>query len=411
MNDRMIEDINDLYKFDSLDEIVGNSYQIKSIRDYLLNFNNKLSPLLVYGPTGTGKTSIVKFLINSMDFNLIELDASDYRDKDTIKNMLFSASESLSLSSKRNVILLDEIDNLNNRFDAGAPKAILDLIKMSHSPIIFIANDAYNLKISFLRDKTSKIEFKKLSDDEIITLLKEKSSKFGIRINEDIGSYIANLSNGDARAALNDLFAIYSDGDVSDEEGYSIVGARDKSSNIFDFLKIVFGSNTLPGSLHAISEVDMQPNMLINWIDENIPLVYEGKDVANAFNMLSNATIYSTRAVVKQYYGYWRYMNVFMTSGVALSKSTYYFHKKFQYPKFLKELSNRKDKNKKLNEISIDLKHSINESLSNIKLYYIPMIKEMIITSSSEMSEEEVYNFLELNYGLNEKQIDFIRKS
>ncbi len=408
-------DIDELYRFNSLDEFYGNNESINSITLYLKNFSpkDKKKPLLVYGPTGTGKTSIVKFLAEKLGYNIINLDASDYRDKESIEKQLFYASNSLSLSNKKNLILLDEIDNLDIKFDKGASSAIAELVKISVSPIIFIANDAYDKSIFFLRDKTDKIEFKKLNESEIKKLLSDKASKFNIKLNGDLIDYIAKAVNGDARAAINDLYAVYAGGieDDGEYDGYNVVGLRDKTDDIFSFLNKVFSSITFSSPLHALSLIDLTPDMTIQWLAENIPKIYKGNDLASAFNMLSLATVYNSRAVRKQHYGYWRYMNIFMTSGVALSKSRYYTsNSRYSYPKMIKERGIRKDSNAKINEIAIDLKHMINESRSTIKEYYLPLIKEMIKRNSKDgVLDSESYEFFSSRYGLNAKEVDWIK--
>lgn len=408
-------DIDELYRFDSLDEFYGNKESIDSITLYLKNFSpkEKRKPLLVYGPTGTGKTSIVKFLAEKLGYNIINLDASDYRDKDSIEKQLFYASNSMSLSNKRNMILLDEIDNLDLKFDKGASSAITELIKISVSPIIFIANDAYDKGISFLRDKADKVEFKKLNEINIRKLLSGKADKFGIRPKSELIDYIAKAVNGDARAAINDLYAVYAGGieDDGEYDGYNVVGLRDKTDDIFSFLNKVFSSITFSSPLHALSLIDLTPDMTMQWLAENIPKIYKGNDLASAFNMLSLATVYNSRAVRRQHYAYWRYMNIFMTSGVALSKSRYYTsNSRYSYPKMIKERGIRKDSNAKMNEISIDLKHMINESVFTIKEYYLPLIKEMIRSNSKDgILDPESYEFFSRKYGLNAKEVDWIR--
>ncbi|ASI13970.1 replication factor C large subunit [Candidatus Mancarchaeum acidiphilum] len=408
-------DIDELYRFDSLDEFYGNKESIDSITLYLKNFSpkEKRKPLLVYGPTGTGKTSIVKFLAEKLGYNIINLDASDYRDKDSIEKQLFYASNSMSLSNKRNMILLDEIDNLDLKFDKGASSAITELIKISVSPIIFIANDAYDKGISFLRDKADKVEFKKLNEINIRKLLSGKADKFGIRPKSELIDYIAKAVNGDARAAINDLYAVYAGGieDDGEYDGYNVVGLRDKTDDIFSFLNKVFSSITFSSPLHALSLIDLTPDMTMQWLAENIPKIYKGNDLASAFNMLSLATVYNSRAVRRQHYAYWRYMNIFMTSGVALSKSRYYTsNSRYSYPKMIKERGIRKDSNAKMNEISIDLKHMINESVFTIKEYYLPLIKEMIRSNSKDgILDPESYEFFSRKYGLNAKEVDWIK--
>ncbi|MGC8694778.1 MAG: AAA family ATPase, partial [Candidatus Micrarchaeia archaeon] len=74
----------------------------------------KPKPLIIYGPPGTGKTTAAHALAYSNGFELIELNASDYRDKEKLEKLLLPASTSQGLFKRKILILLDEIDELSN---------------------------------------------------------------------------------------------------------------------------------------------------------------------------------------------------------------------------------------------------------------------------------------------------------
>ena len=404
-------DIYELYKFDSSQDIINNSDNIRKITDYLKNYKNGEKPLLIAGPSGTGKTSIINFILKKLNYNIVNLDASDYRDKDTIEKKLVSASHTTSLFNNKNVIVLDEIDDLNNKYDAGASTAILKLIKESSNPIIFIANDAWDKKIGFLRNKVDTINFRSLTQSEIRELLEYKIKKFNLKVKTEMVDFIVKQSNGDARAALNDLFTISIDiGDANELEEYSMAGLRSNKMDIFKFLDKVFMANTFSSPLIALSSIDLDNDMIVQWLSENIPNIYKGKDVQKALDNLALATMYNNRASRKQYYLYWRYRNVFMTSGISLSKSKYYLRSSsYNYPKNIRELSKSKEDRKKLNLILDKLKRTIKESRFNLREYYIPIMREMVKENNKAGEMNRVYEFFELKYNLSKEDVDFIK--
>src|SRR5271157_4589667 len=150
----------DLYRVSSLKEILGNDEAISKLERFSndVDEGKRRQPLLLFGPSGTGKTTSVHTLAKSCNWNVVELNASDYRDKEAIEKKLAAASMSRTLFHVRNLILFDEIDELAPRFDKGAGSAISSLITNSRNPIIFIANDMWDQSISFLRGKVEAVE-------------------------------------------------------------------------------------------------------------------------------------------------------------------------------------------------------------------------------------------------------------
>jgi len=77
-----------------LADILGNDEQREKIKQWILNWmhNKKKKALLIYGPPGIGKTAIAYALRDEFDLELIEMNASDFRNRDSIERVLASAS-------------------------------------------------------------------------------------------------------------------------------------------------------------------------------------------------------------------------------------------------------------------------------------------------------------------------------
>ncbi|MCL5102461.1 MAG: AAA family ATPase [Candidatus Marsarchaeota archaeon] len=239
------------YEPEKLDDIKGNESAIAELRRFAMSF--KLGkyerPLLVYGPTGIGKSSAVRMLAKENGWNVIELNASDYRDKESISKLLMAASQSRGLFGGRNMVLLDEVDELSARFDKGASSAITELITKSKNPIIMIANDMWDQKIAFLRNSTTPVEFKRPKQFVVEEVLKGVASEAGITPNADVITAIARRSGGDIRSAISDMLILGN----SPDEALDYIGLRDKKGYIFETLDRIFLSNTIAAPLRAIT--------------------------------------------------------------------------------------------------------------------------------------------------------------
>ncbi len=397
---------------DSLDGVVGNPLSIEYLKRYAADIEkgNSRKPVLLYGPSGTGKTLVVHMLAKWIGWNLVEMSASDYRDSAAIERRLHVSSGTRSLFGARNLLMLDEIDELSGRFDSGAPSSIGRLVSDSKSPVIFIANNMWDQSISFLRGKVDTVEFKKLSVLDIAKILGNAAQKLGVEANPKIIDAIASRSAGDGRSAINDFIVMIG----SDEQMLDSIGLRDRKADIFSVLDKIFGSNTYSAPLRAISTSDVDNDMMIKWIDENLPYRYsQVSDIKSGYSSLANATKFSNRASRRQYYTYWRYMNVMMSSGVALSKTTSVDNRRrYSFPKLISELSSTKAGRTAEVAIAKKLQKNIHHSIKEIRASVLPVMSLMASKAIEDGAEkEEVSDFFVARFGLTEKEADYIMNS
>ena len=105
------------YEPKSSDDIVGQEDAVKYLKEFITNpKKRKKKAIILYGPSGNGKTSSVYAISNELDLELIEVNASDFRNKDKIESTIGQSSKQMSLFGKSKIILVDEIDGLSGRF-------------------------------------------------------------------------------------------------------------------------------------------------------------------------------------------------------------------------------------------------------------------------------------------------------
>ncbi len=402
-------DICELYSIDSADDIVGNVSSVVAVREFIRGFigGRRSKPLMIFGPTGTGKTATVNSIARDESLNVIELNASDYRDSYTISSKITPALNTRPLFKRQNLIIFDEIDELSGRYDKGAAAVINNMIKDPRVPIIFIANDMWDQSITFLRGKTTPVEFKKPGRADISMLLRRLSDRHKIEVKDGVFDWIARMCDGDVRSAINDMYAMAG----ADETDVDVIGMRDKKSDIFTTMDRIFASHTVSGPMRATMYSDVEPSMLINWLEENIPNRYSDIGaITRAYRSLSYSSIFSSRASRSGYYTYWRYMSVLMSSGVALAKGDGYITtKRYSFPKVIKDLSANKSDRNILYAISEKMKRGIHSSTHGIMGSEMGVIKRIISASLiSGTDKDTLYAFFASRFDLTEKEFEWL---
>ena len=76
-----------------------------SIRSYVQHFKKGSKAVLIHGPTGIGKTVSIHILASELNYEIIELNASDFRDEASILSVIGNASQQMSLFSKGKIII------------------------------------------------------------------------------------------------------------------------------------------------------------------------------------------------------------------------------------------------------------------------------------------------------------------
>jgi replication factor C large subunit len=384
------------YRPKTMAEVVGNT-KIKEelkkwIEDYL--HGNPVKPVLLVGPPGCGKTTLANALANDYGFELIELNASDKRNKDVIKQIVGGASVSKSLSGKRALIVLDEVDGISGNSDRGGVSEILKIIKTAKNPLILTANDIYKPSLISLRNACKIVKIGSVHTNSIVPVLRRIALKEGFNVDDKILKIIAKHAGGDVRAAINDLESLALGNELNLEEVRELPD-RDVEKSIFDAIRIIFKTTHYDIAVSAMLDVKEDIGTIEEWIAENIPREYKKKeDIVRAYDYLSKADIFLGRVHKRQYYGLWRYASALMTAGVALAKDEKYrgffsYVRPTVFTKLTKTKAKRNIMNKILNKISLKT-HTTTKRAREDLMYLV-----FILNNSPEVGAELV-EFYEL---------------
>ncbi len=404
------------YRPKYLNEVVGNSNAIKVVESWVKKWRSGIPEkraILLHGPPGVGKTTVAYAIANELGYDRIELNASDYRTYKIIKRIVGSASVSGTLdpSIKGKIIILDEVDGIHARKDIGGLSAIKSLINITLQPIVLIANDPWGLPKDF-RDLTLMVEFKRLSQTDIIKALKRICVKEKLKCDEKALKVIASNANGDLRAAINDLQAIAERTRRVSLEDTRILAPRDSEIKIFETILRIMKTEYCYRAREAIMSTDEEPDVIMAWIAENLPKEYEDPyELALAYNYLSKADVFLGRIYRRQDWAYLAYATTLMGCGVALAKKKKYRKfVKYSYPRVFIELARTKQAREIEKSIAEKLQirkdgiYGIHGSKKMIRYEIIPLLKNIMkadieeaakIVKRFSLSKEEVKYLVE----------------
>ncbi|KKG15700.1 replication protein C [Methanosarcina sp. 2.H.T.1A.6] len=393
------------YRPRTLEDVVGNKKAVQDFRAWAEEWQSgtpERRAVILYGPAGIGKTSSAHALARNMDWEVIELNASDQRTAGVIEKVAGSAASMNTFFGGKRLIILDEADNIHGTSDRGGMRAIAGIIKATLQPIVLIANDIYGLTPT-IRNLCLEIKFGSVQSRSMVPALKKVCEAEGIYCSQEAVLQIAENAGGDFRSAMNDLQAAASGKEALEVEDIGTAG-RDVKENIFKAMQKIFKSTDCKRALESARGLDESPEDLVHWIDENLPIQYARKDgdledIRTGFEYISKADLYLGRVKKRQNYRMWRYASMLMVCGAALSKTRPYpGFIKYQQPSLWRRLGQTRSKRDMRDNIASKIgEHSFESmhySRNNLLGFYSRMLKDeesaVEVTANLELELEEL---------------------
>ena len=190
----------------TLDEVVGQQHIVgKDKLLYRAIKADKLTSVIFYGPPGTGKTTLAKVIANTTSASFTQINATVAGKKD-MEAVVKQAQDDLGMYGKKTILFIDEI----HRFNKGQQDYLLPFVE--DGTIILIGATTENPYFEVnpaLLSRSVIFELKKLSTEDIRTLLlraindtEKGMGSYHAQMDDDALEFLADMANGDARAAL-----------------------------------------------------------------------------------------------------------------------------------------------------------------------------------------------------------------
>jgi putative ATPase len=192
---------------ETLEEVVGQQHIIgKDKLLYRAIKADKLSSVIFYGPPGTGKTTLAKVIANTTSAEFTQINATVAGKKD-MEAVVEQAKNNLGMYGKKTILFVDEI----HRFNKGQQDYLLPFVEDGTLILIGATTENPYFEVNgALISRSIIFQLKPLEKEDIKTLLrrvvedeKKGMGAYNAEITEEAMEFLADISNGDARMALN----------------------------------------------------------------------------------------------------------------------------------------------------------------------------------------------------------------
>ncbi|HHX62825.1 MAG TPA: replication-associated recombination protein A [Epulopiscium sp.] len=191
----------------TLEDFVGQEHIIaKDKLLYRAIASDQLRSIIFYGPPGTGKTTLAQIIANTTKANFVELNATTSGKKDIVEAVA-NAKTAYGMTGSKTILFVDEI----HRFNKAQQDALLPHVEDGTVILIGATTENPYFEVNgALLSRSQVFELHPLTKEDIKELITQALNNeekglgvYGAIINDAALEFLAAVSNGDARAALN----------------------------------------------------------------------------------------------------------------------------------------------------------------------------------------------------------------
>jgi len=311
------------YRPKKVQEMIGNEDARLAALKWLGGWVSGSRPLLLVGPPGSGKTTLVHALAWQFDYHMVEMNASDTRNKDNLQAMLLPAlRNTANLFGKKIMLFLDEVDGISGREDLGGLDILVNLMKEPTVPVIMAAN-IKSTKIRDLAKACKVVEFSPVPPRLLMLFLDHVLQCEGVKLGPGDKISIVNNSRGDIRSMLNSA--------QSRASGYATVSNKDMIDiDIAEAINSYFNAGSIEQATQFISKADAsypdprygespeerRKDMLAALFSSIVSSHLEHHDLTSLLDVLSRADMMVGRANASREWRLLKYVSRIIASGL-----------------------------------------------------------------------------------------------
>lgn len=391
----------------TVQEMVGNEEARLIVIKWLAGWVSGSRPLLLLGPPGTGKTTLVHTLSRQLDYDLVEMNASDIRNREALQARItpIFQNTTTNLIGKKIMLFLDEVDGISGREDTGGLDTLSNLIKEPTVPVIMAANKK-SLKIAKLAKACKIVELNPVPSRLLLLLLDYVLQSEGVELGSGDKRSIIDNSRGDIRSLLNSA--------QSRAAGYSTISNKDiVDVDIADAINGYFDADRLNQAIQfmiradvsypdpryrLISPEERRKDMLAALFSSIASSQVEQHDLALLLDVLSRADMIVGRANALRQWHLLKYVNSLIATGLyekSRQKDIKYHQYSMPWPIMGPIFARSQSTRKILDELALTL----HMSRSSAGLFVLPYFIRAMIDEKIDPVEFAIDNFQDESIG------------
>jgi replication factor C large subunit len=380
----------DAYRPANIQDMVGNEAARISVIRWLMNWVDGTRPILLIGPPGVGKTTLVKALAYQYGYDLIEMNASDTRNRAVLTETIVPILTNRSLIAEKTLLFLDEIDGISGRQDAGGIESLIALIKEPTVPIL-MASNTKDSKLKGLVKFCKVVEFNRVHPSLLLLYLNRILELEGKNMRFEDKAAVTKSANGDLRSLLNiaqaKMSGYESARDLPLEIDIAQAVANFSTANTIveakQILMSVDGGYSDPrfGQSPEVRRKDILYAFFSSLVNSNI----DSEKMAEALNVISMCDLIVGRAYKNRHWTLLKYLNDILSyalfnalSGQMLKYSQYSLPWQISAPLISRHLA--------LRGVIDVVADETNTSVSKLSATYVPYLLHILLRQGFSIS-------------------------
>jgi replication factor C large subunit len=366
------------YRPQSIIDLVGNEEARILFVEWFGKWKKGTKPLLLIGPPGIGKTTLANLAAKQFGYDMISLNASDFRSKNRIQEILNPVLGNTSLLG-RPMIFVDEVDGIYGRADYGGTEALIKILKEPTVPIILAANSDISTKMKSIKKVVKIIKLRPLPPRLVQLYLKKILKIEDAKLSPGSLIKIISESRGDLRSMINSTQALVTGFEPATEKSF-------ESLDIESAVNAFFKSNSIDEARSVLYSLRIDPREKINAFYSSVITSNISKnEMDKMLQVISEADLLYGRIMKTQQWRLLRYLDEILIKLFQKDSTVRYSQYNLSWP-----LLNRlRWDGKSIKALATILAKNMHISRSTFATFYFPYMLLCIKNKKMNLALEE----------------------